>query len=216
MVGERKLYIILAALIVIGGVGVFFIYNNTFSPIPTQFRGNRYLNPIVAPDFELIDQYGRPFRLSDFKGKVIAITFIYTHCPDICPAISAGFHQLIGLLEDKGLDDDVVLVMVSVDPERDTPERLREWMELYGLEKAYLLTGDYDEVSKVWKAYGVFVDKIEVEDPNLGYGVAHTGIVYLINKDFEIEVFFLGAPPQWSAEDLFNDIQILVARPSES
>jgi len=216
MVSEKKLYTILAVLIVTAGLGVFFLYNNLFPSVPTQFRGNRYINPLTAPDFELIDQYGRPFKLSDFKGKVIAITFIYTHCPDICPAISAGFHQLMGLLEDKGLDDDVVLVMVSVDPERDTPERLREWMELYGLEKAYLLTGDIDSVSKVWKAYGVLVEKIEVDDPSLGYGVAHTGIVYLINKNFEVEVFFLGAPPQWSAEDLFNDIQILVARPTES
>ncbi len=216
MVGQKKLYIILALLVLIGGVGVFLLYNNVFSPIPTQFRGNRYLNPVTAPDFELIDQFGRPFRLSDFKGKVIAITFIYTHCPDICPAISAGFSQLMDLLKEKGLEDDVVLVMISVDPERDTPERLREWMDLYGLEGVYLLTGDYEDVSKVWEAYGVFVDKIEVDDPNLGYGVAHTGIVYLINKNFEIEVFFLGSPPQWSADDVFNDIQMLVARPSNS
>ncbi len=211
MVKEKKLYYILTVLIIIGVIGVTFVVTNMLSQ-PQKFRGNRYINPIPAPDFELIDQFGNSFRLSDYKGKVIVMSFIYTHCPDICPAISAGFSQLQDLLSRDGLADDVVLVLVSVDPERDTPERLREWMDIYGLDNVYLLTGNYDDVKKVWDAYGVFVSKEEVDDPDLQYLIAHSGIVYLINKDFEVEVFFLGAPPQWNAEDILNDVKILLSR----
>lgn len=216
MVSDRKLYIILAILLIVSSFGVFYLYGGLTRSIPMEFRGNRYIDPIEALDFQLIDQFGRLFKLSDYRGKVIAITFIYTHCPDICPAISVGFYQLNNLLRENGLDEDVVLVMVTVDPERDTPDRLKMWMDLYGLENVYLLTGELDEVSKVWMAYGVYVEKVEVDDPDLGYLVAHTGVVYLINRDFEVEVFFLGAPPQWSAEDIFNDIRILAARAPKS
>ncbi len=209
----RKLVIILFAVAIIGVVlGIIFVFNPGISPISGGFRGNRYVQPNPAYDFQLIDQYGNPFKLSDFRGKIIVMSFIYTHCPDICPAISAGFSDLEKKLRERGLDDEVVLVLVSVDPERDTPERLREWMNLYDLEGVYLLTGDYDDVSRVWNAYGVFVKKEPVDDPELKYLVAHSGIVYIINKNFRVEIFFLGAPPAWSADDILNDVEILLRR----
>ena len=208
-----KLVIIAISIAILGVIlGIVFVFNPSSSPISGGFRGNRYVQPNPAYDFELIDQYGNKFKLSDYKGKIIVLSFIYTHCPDICPAISAGFSSLEKQLKEKGLEDDVVLVLVSVDPERDTPERLREWMQLYDLEGVYLLTGDINDVSKVWNAYGVFVKKEPVDDPQLKYLVAHSGIVYIINKDFRVEIFFLGAPPAWSADDIMNDIEILLRR----
>ena len=83
-----------------------------------------------APAFVLIDQHGETVNLSQFEGKVVVMTFVYTHCPDVCPAIT---YQMKKLAEELGDDyeESVVFLSVTVDPARDTPERLATFSEGY-------------------------------------------------------------------------------------
>ena len=113
-----------------------------------------------APDFELVDQFGQPVNMSQFEGKIVLITFIFTHCPDICPAIT---YQMNKLAEELGDDynESVVFLSVTVDPDRDTPERLSHFAESNNAEWQFL-TSDAEapvgQMLSVWNEYGIYVN----------------------------------------------------------
>jgi protein SCO1/2 len=110
------------------------------------------------PDFALIDQAGAPVTLSAFKGRVVAVTFIYTRCPlpDYCPRMVAGFRALRDRFADR-MDRDLVLLTISFDPTYDTPEMLRKYATGHGAGGPgwHFLTGDADRVERVCAAFGV-------------------------------------------------------------
>jgi cytochrome oxidase Cu insertion factor (SCO1/SenC/PrrC family) len=113
-----------------------------------------------APDFELVDQFGQPVNMSQFDGKIVLITFVYTHCPDVCPAVT---YQMKKLSEELGEDynESVVFLSVTVDPERDTPERLAYFAESKDASWQFL-TSDTNapvgHMSSIWQDYGVYVN----------------------------------------------------------
>ena len=108
-----------------------------------------------APDFELVDQYNNTVNMSQFKGKIVVITFIFTNCPDICPAIT---YQMNKIAEELGpnFNESVVFLTVTVDPERDTPERLKAFASDYGASWQFL-TSDAEYpvgvMSPIWQDY---------------------------------------------------------------
>jgi cytochrome oxidase Cu insertion factor (SCO1/SenC/PrrC family) len=113
-----------------------------------------------APDFELVDQFNNPVNMSQFKGKVVVITFVYTHCPDTCPAVT---YQMNKLSEELGDDynESVVFLSVTVDPERDTPESLASFASDYDASWQFLTSTDDSPVghmSSVWQEYGMDVN----------------------------------------------------------
>ena len=88
----------------------------------SSFNGIEYRDPIEAPDFTLVDQYGNNVTLSNYEGKVVVLAFIYTSCPDVCLIISSNLQWAkMNLQED--LVDEVVFLSVTIDPARDTVER---------------------------------------------------------------------------------------------
>ena len=113
-----------------------------------------------APDFELVDQYNNTVNMSQFKGKIVVITFIFTNCPDICTAIT---YQMNKIAEELGpnFNESVVFLTVTVDPERDTPERLKAFASDYGASWQFL-TSDAEYpvgvMSPIWQDYGIYVD----------------------------------------------------------
>ena len=112
-----------------------------------------------APDFALVDQFDNPVNMSQFKGKVVVITFIFTHCPDICPAVT---YQMKKLSEELGDDynESVVFLSVTVDPERDTPEKLASFASTYDASWQFLTsTADspVGDMASVWYDYGMEV-----------------------------------------------------------
>jgi protein SCO1/2 len=214
---NRKVKIAVIIAIILGGIiGGYLVYINYF--LEEEFRGI-VREPEPALDFTLINQHGEVMSLSDLKGRVIALSFVYTHCPDICPAITWGFSTAYETLKEWGLADKVAMVLVSVDPERDTIERLQWWADKYGAENIIFFTGDPGAVAKVWEDYGIYVKKVmgNMSDDmgqmeHEGYLVEHAVLIYVIDKDFNIRVVFIGAPPTWSPDDLANDIRILARK----
>ncbi len=136
--------------------------------------------PLSAPDFLLVDTEGRPFRLSEERGRWVLLFFGYTSCPDVCPTTLGNLRQALGLLGRNG--ERVRVVMVTVDPERDTPERLAAYLgSAAGGDGRFLgLGGARGSLEAVWADYGVFVER-EVEEGATGYSVSHTASVYLID-----------------------------------
>jgi protein SCO1/2 len=135
--------------------------------------------PARAENFELTDQSNRSFRLSEQKGKVVLIFFGYTNCPDVCPITLNEFKNIKGLLESKA--SEVEFVMVTVDPERDTADRLRLYLERIDPEFTGL-TGNLTALESVWKSFGVFRERQEVEG-SLGYLMDHTARIYVIDTN---------------------------------
>ena len=157
--------------------------------------------PARAADFELTDQSSQTYRLSEQKGKVVLIFFGYTNCPDVCPITLNEFKDIKVLLGEKA--SQVEFVMVTVDPERDTAERLRSYLEPIDSEFTGL-TGNLTDLESVWKSFGVFRESQEVEG-SLGYLVDHTARIYVIdtNGDWRLNYPF-GMDASQIVQDLLH------------
>ena len=123
-------------------------------PGASDFYGTALTSPDAAPDFSLTDQTGQPISLSDMRGNVVALTFLYTHCPDVCPIVTSQLRDVQVALGDDAAR--VRFVAVSVDPERDTPDAAREYLDRWGLSEGWhFAVGDREALSAVWASYYV-------------------------------------------------------------
>lgn len=135
--------------------------------------------PRALPTFSLTDHDGQAFGSDDLRGKNVLISFAYTHCPDVCPVLFANFLEVQRQM-DKRIGDDLELVIITVDPERDTPEWLsKRTVEMGG--RWHYLGGSRVAIEEVWADFGVRVEK-------QGDFVGHTGVTYLVNTDGEMVV----------------------------
>jgi protein SCO1 len=198
---DRKTVLVgLMAFILVGAVaaGVFL-----FSK-PASFRGTAYQEPYpAAPEFELIRADGSSFRLSGERGKVVALFFGYTSCPDICPTTMAELKQALEKLGNKA--DQVQVLFVTVDPQRDTPERVQEYVNHFNPEFIGL-SGSEAELAKVWNDYGVFRQTVDGASA-AGYVVDHTARVTLIDQQGNLRVSLGFDTP---VEDVVHDLKLLV------
>jgi len=155
------------------------------TPTVSPFRGSVLSQPIAATDFTLTDQHGQPFRLSEQRGKVVLLFFGYTSCPDVCPTTLSAWKRVHEELGDEA--ERVRFVFVTVDPERDTPERLGLHVDLFNpdfvpVQGGFVaLTGTPDELEPIYEAYGVYYEKVETPGSALGYLVNHTSSGYVID-----------------------------------
>lgn len=143
-------------------------------------------------DFELKDPTGRAVRLSHFQGKVVLLAFGFTHCPDVCPTELLQFTQLLSNL---GPDSERVQpLFVSVDPARDTPEVLTQYVGAFS-RKILPLTGTRAELRKIARQYGTYFRYINTSGGGAGYTVDHTGNTYVIDTRGKLNaVYPFGTP----------------------
>jgi protein SCO1/2 len=155
--------------------------------------------PAPAVDFTLTDQHGQPFTLSQQRGKMVMIFFGYTNCPDVCPITLSEFKRIKALLGDQA--DQVEFVYITVDPERDTVERLAQYLPNF--DPQFIgLTGSEAELEPVWKAYGVYHEKQDAGSA-AGYLVDHSTRTYLIDGNGNWRINF---PYEMSAEKVSADL----------
>ena len=123
----------------------------------TELIGTPVASGTTAADFSLRDQDGRIVRLSDEQGKPVLVTFLYTHCPDVCPLIAENLNTALRRLGPER--DGVRILAVSVDPRNDTPDAVRRFTaEHHLLPQFTYLTGTAEELAPVWQAYNVLVE----------------------------------------------------------
>ena len=157
----------------------------------------------AAPEFTLTNQDGQRASLSALRGKVVAITFIYTTCVDTCPLLTAKMASLQGRLG-RDFGPRVQFLSISVDPARDTPEVLKLYAEAHGAQGAgwTFLTGTPAEIRTVAKHYGVYYRKTPRGD------VDHTFLTSLVDRDGILRVQYLGV--RFDPNELLRDLQTLV------
>ncbi len=171
--------------------------------------------PKKAPPIEnLVTDAGKNFSLNSYTGKVLLITYGYTHCPHVCPTITAFLKQIETRLNKKGLKGQYQIIFITVDPELDTTERLRKYKKEKGFKNWIFLTGDKKSLEKVWKAYNVFVqDKgfMEMKHGNMVMKhrmINHTAKVTIIDKKgYIIEEFKTMYLP---VEEIVEDVEKLI------
>jgi len=197
---KKTLLVGLAAFLLIGVVaaGVFL-----FSK-PASFRGTTYAEPYpVAPEIELTHADGTNYRLSELRGKVVLLFFGYTSCPDVCPTTLAELKLALEKLGDTA--DQVQVLYVTVDPERDTPERVQEYVNHFN-PNFIGLSGSVSELAKIWSDYGVFREIVEGTSA-AGYLVNHTARVTVIDQEGNLRVSF---PFDTPVEDVVHDLKLLL------
>lgn len=146
---------------------------------PYTFHGTVIIPPLPVTDFSLQMAVDKTFRLSDQRGKLVLLFFGYTSCPDVCPTTLATFKQVHGSLGDNA--QKVRFVMITADPERDTPEKVTAYVKQF--HSGFIgLSGDLEDLGKIWKELGVFVEKQD-SDGAAGYLVSHTGSTYVLDQN---------------------------------
>jgi len=167
----------------------------------TEFRGSFLPGDLPSADFTLTDQNGQPWTLSQQRGKVVVMFFGFTYCPDICPLTLSTWKKV-----EEALGEDaqrVAFVYVTVDPERDTPERIKEHLAVFS-PNFVGLTGRPQELQPVYASYGIYREKEPISE---GYLVNHTSTILLIDKQGRWRV---NHAHDAAVEDLVHDIRLLL------
>jgi protein SCO1/2 len=170
----------------------------------TQFKGGLLTPSRPAADLRLTTQDGQEFRLSQERGKVVALWFGYTFCPDVCPTTLAELAQAQQRLGDDGKR--FRIVFVTVDPERDTPARLREYVTAFG-GSFTALTGSPERLAAARKAYGVVAEKRVVPGTSAAYLIDHSAFVYVVDPAGQLRLMF---PFGMSVDDMVHDVKMLL------
>jgi protein SCO1/2 len=165
-------------------------------------KGSRLAVITEVPDFSLTTQAGTPYRKADLKGKVALVSFIFTTCNGSCPATTHRMAQVQEMLKARSLDKDgrVRLVSITLDPTRDTPEVLRNYMRLYDADPAgwTFLTGPADQVEKTVAAWGMWAR------PAANGQLDHPSRIFLVDRAGRIrEIYNLSfLKATWVADDI--------------
>jgi protein SCO1/2 len=151
---------------------------------------------LIGGPFQLQGAGGKTFTDADLKGHPFLVYFGYTHCPDVCPTTLAQISDVLGKMPDKPIR----ALFVTVDPERDTPAMLADYVSSFD-PRIVGLSGTPQEIAQVEKAYRVYARKAPTKDGD--YSMDHSSIVYLMDaRGGFLEAFNLDRTPEASAKEL--------------
>ncbi|MFN7085146.1 MAG: SCO family protein [Burkholderiales bacterium] len=193
---RRFLYLLLAALVLVAC--------GPSGPTP-RFMLTDVTGASFGKELALTGHDGRPRTLADFRGKVVALFFGFTHCPDVCPTTLA---ELALVAKELGKDAERMQVLfVTVDPERDTPEVLRQYVPSFN--PSFLgLYGDAEATARAAREFKIFFQKQPL--PGGGYSVDHFAGTYILDSRGRLRLF---AQYGQGAPALLHDIRLLLQEP---
>jgi protein SCO1/2 len=170
---------------------------------PHSFHGTLLQSPSTAQDFTLLSHTGQEVSLSDFRGKLVLLYFGYTFCPDVCPATLS---EVAGALDILGKEaDNIQFIMISIDPERDSPQKLAEYVSHF--DPSFLgVTGDPERIAEIATLYGIFFEKNKGSVAT-GYLIDHTATITVIDQEGHVKLII---PFGTQAKDIADDLDYLL------
>lgn len=182
--------ILVAALVVgsaLAGVAaaLFLRYE---PPLELGDRTTLLEHPRATPEVRLVDQDGEAFTRERLQGRWNLLFFGFTHCPDVCPTTLYQAAEVVGRMQERGTDAPQV-IFVSVDPMRDTPERLAEYVPYFHPDFVGV-TGELSQLQPLFESYGVAYGYQQREGDE-GYDVDHTASLFLVGPDGRLQALFL-------------------------
>lgn len=197
----KRIFYILTLLVVTVGAGLL-VYENAEDV--DRLRGFEYVNPFPAQDFTLVHASGEAVSLSDFEDEIVMLYFGYTFCPDICPQTLLDLKLALEGLGD--VADDVQVIMVTVDPARDTPELVAEYAAAFSPDFIGL-SGTAAEIADVAEKYGIIYEAHEGTAAT-GYLVDHTTSVIMIDQAGNVRATY---PFGITRDDFAHDLTVIAA-----
>jgi protein SCO1 len=176
-----------------------------------EYSGLVLDEPLPVTDIAGTDLTGEPFLLSNYAGEMSLVFFGYTYCPDVCPMTLAEVSRAYKMIEAESprMVEDLNVVFVTVDPERDTPERLAVYVPLFHptFHGVYI---EPEQLEPIKSAYAVYAGRSEeTKDRETDYLVDHTARVFLIDRQGNLQALFRH---DTSAEELAADLKVLLKR----
>lgn len=191
-----------AVLVSLGAVALWSVVNGRLPFVPPAFHGVLMQSPQPVTNFTLTAHTGEEVSLNDFRGQVVLLYFGYTFCPDACPATMNELKTMREALGDRA--DRVQVLMVSVDPERDTPEALGDYLAHF--DDSFLgLTGSEEQILAAATPLGVYYARNEGSAAT-GYLVDHTTSLVAVDKDGYLRLIYSHGTP---GEDIAEDMRYL-------
>ena len=178
----RPMFVAAAALVLALLVSLLFTRYSAYRTVQENFYGQALVPAKPAFNFHLIDQDGKAFQLSQMRGKAVLFSFGFTHCPNICPTALSDLARVYQALPAQDREK-VQVLFVSIDPHRDKPETLRNYVPYFN--NSFIgLTGTEAQVAEAAKAYGAYYEIIQDSGANPDvYTVNHSALTYLISPD---------------------------------
>lgn len=171
---------------------------------PYEFHGTILQSPDPAYNFSLTDGAGQTVKLSDFRNKLVVLYFGYTYCPDVCPDTLTQVNKALEMMGAKA--EQVQVMMISVDPERDTPAAMSEYMRHFN--PTFIgLTGSQEQIALTAAPYGIYYEKNSSGESAGGYLVNHTASLMVIDRDGHLKLIL---PYGTTAADMAADFQELL------
>lgn len=164
-------------------------------------QGNPAGRATVAPRFTLTDQDGKQVTERDFRGKAMLVFFGFTNCPDVCPLTLQKIADTLELAPE--LAGKLTPVFISVDPERDTPDKMKAYAAYFSPE-IRALSGTPEQTAEVISAFKVYAKKVPLPDSALGYTMDHSSLIYLYDAD---GAFVTGWDPTIASEKLAAELK---------
>lgn len=190
--------LILILLISIISIMGYMIFQAKYSETFNGFYSEKMLD-----DFSLKDAKGNDVSLSDYRGKIVLLNFGYTSCPDICPTTLGNLRTIYSRLDEK--QDDVQVLFISVDPERDNPEKLDEYVNFFN-DDFIGLSGNEEELNEVSDIFNIFYFK-EGVNTDKDYLMSHPTSIYLIDREGKL---ILKYPHNTKQEFVVEDLKRLL------
>jgi protein SCO1 len=205
---DLRLVLALLLLVVAAGViALFAVGGSSASKHPeANLDAQGVLSPATAaPPLALRNYLGEPVNIDSFHGKALLVTFIYTHCPDVCPLITSNLRVAQNLMA-KAVSSKVQIIAVSVDPRGDTPKAIAAFLahhEMTG--RMQYLVGSTKELAAAWKAWGVGSER-DAKQPQF---INHSGLIYGISASGKRTTLYAA---NFQPSEIAHDVPLLAAR----
>jgi protein SCO1/2 len=205
----RVLLSLLVLVVIAGGIALVTVGGSSAhkaTGTQANFEAAGVLSPIsTAPPLALQNYLGQPVNIDSYRGKAVLVTFLYTHCPDVCPLIASNLRVAQNLMG-PAVSSKVQIITVSVDPRGDTPKAVATFLARHEMTgRMQYLTGTASQLASVWKAWGVGSER-DVQQPEL---VNHSGLVYGITASGKRMTIYAAS---FRPAEIAHDVPLLAAR----
>jgi protein SCO1 len=204
---------LLVILVIVGGAGLLIAgTSHNSQPLPgsarsvksASFQGLEVTPQHPAPALELRNYLGGTVNIDAYRGRAVLVTFLYTHCPDVCPLITSDLRVAQNLMGPQ-LSSRVQIIAVSVDPRGDDRQTVAAFLKVHGMTgRMKYLIGAPHELARVWEAWNVGSER-DAQQPGL---VNHTGIVYGITASGKLTTIY---PANFKPSEIAHDVPLLAS-----
>jgi len=204
------LRLLLALLLLVAAAGVIALFaiggSSTTKHPEASFEASGLLSPATAaPPLALRNYLGEPVNINSYRGKAVLVTFLYTHCPDICPLITSNLRVAQNLMA-KAVASKVQIIAVSVDPRGDTPKAVAAFLARHEMTgRMQYLVGSTKELAGAWKAWGVGSER-DAKQPQF---INHSGLIYGITASGKRLSLYAA---DFQPSEIAHDVPLLAAR----